>query len=242
MHGCPSEDEFFPKRMSPANMDTCGLRTAIRGALRQELPRFSGILLDLGCGFMPYKRLVCTPPSRVTDYVGMDLGANEHYRIQPDLVWDGSTIPLADSSVGCALATEVLEHCPDPGHVLGEISRVLEPGGVLFFSVPFVWPLHNVPHDECRYTPYALERHFAGKEFTNLRIKALGGWDAVLAQVLALWVRRRPMGRRRRHLLSVLLLPFVRVLSRHDKPPPRFSDGWLFTGLAGTATKRDAEP
>jgi len=224
-------------RMSRANMDTHILRSAIVGALRKNLPKLSGVLLDVGCGHMPYRELVCAPPTRVERYIGLDLQDGE-YDTPPDLTWDGKAIPLESGAVDSALATELFEHCPEPEAVMREIARVLKPGGVLFFTVPFVWPLHDVPHDEYRYTPFSLERHLSASGFVEIEMRALGGWDSTMALVLALWVRRRPMSVLKRRVLSALLLPFVRALHRHDRPPPRFSDDWLFPGIAGTAANK----
>lgn len=80
------------------------------------MPRFSGTLLDVGCGRMPYKTLVLQSPSQVQKYIGLDLVNN--YRQKLDLIWDGQTIPLDECSIDCAMLTEVLEHCPEPDKVM----------------------------------------------------------------------------------------------------------------------------
>ena len=118
-----------------------------------------------------------------------------------------------------------------------ESLRVLKPGGLLFFTVPFLWPLHDVPHDEYRYTPFALERHLRNSGFVQIKLKALGGWDASLAQMIGLWVVRRPMSSRKRSILSRLALPIVRYLARHDRLPQEFDESLMITGLSGTAIK-----
>ena len=103
---------------------------------------------------MPYRSLLLARPSQASKYIGLDLQHNTY--VKPDLEWDGRTLPFQDGSIDCVLETEVLEHCPRPERVTDEAWRVLKPGGFLLFTVPFLWPLHSVPHDQYRYTPFAL--------------------------------------------------------------------------------------
>jgi SAM-dependent methyltransferase len=212
------------------------VRSTILSALLETAPQLSGTLLDVGCGYMPYKSLVFKPPSSVTKYVGLDMESTI-YTAKPDLLWDGRRIPLSENAVDCALATEVFEHCPNPEIVMHEAVRVLKPNGLLFFTVPFLWPLHDVPYDQYRYTPFALERHLKNAGFVQITMRALGGWDASLAQMIGLWVRRRPMSVRKRAILSQFAAPLVRYLSHHDRRPAKFHESSMITGLVGTARK-----
>jgi SAM-dependent methyltransferase len=192
---------------------------------------------------MPYKPLLLSDESKVEKYIGIDLEGGRHsQRNPPDLLWDGKTIPLESETIDSAIATEVFEHCPNPELVMREIWRVLKPGGILFFTVPFLWNLHETPYDEYRYTPFALERHLIQSGFRETNIKAMGGWDAALAQMLSLWVRRRLRGggRKRqllRETLSRLLLPVIKFLYERDRTPKEFKEGTMMTGLMGTARK-----
>jgi SAM-dependent methyltransferase len=146
-------------------------------------------------------------------------------------------MPVRDSSIDAALATELLEHVPHPAPLLAEVLRVLRPGGRLFLTVPYLWPLHDVPDDQFRYTPFALERVLRDAGFGDVELRATGGWDASLAQLLGLWARRRPMSRRLRTPVTWLATPLVRALARVDKAPSRFTESTMLTGLSGWASK-----
>jgi len=167
----------------------------------------------------------------------MDLEQNQ-YSSQLDLRWNGELIPLDANTVECVIATEVLEHCPLPEQVLREIQRVLKPEGVLFLTVPFLWPLHSNPYDEHRYTPFSLGRHLTNAGFCDIELRALGGWDAALATMLGLWVTRSGLKPNTRRVLQRLLFPIYKRLLRSDVPPSDFTAPGMITGLSGTARKR----
>jgi glycosyltransferase involved in cell wall biosynthesis/SAM-dependent methyltransferase len=229
---------FIHPRLAPRNLDKYHVRRSIAEAMQALRPLLSGTLLDIGCGQMPYKSLLTGPPSQVVRYIGLDFEDNPNYDNRPDIVWQDGRIPLGADSVDCAICTEVLEHCREPEAVLTEIHRVLKSEGLLFFTVPFLWPLHDVPCDEYRYTPFSLRRHLAASGFGDIEIKAMGGWDASLAQMLGLWVRRRPMKGWARALLSyATILPIRWLISSDRRKNSDFNRSTMITGLSGTAVK-----
>ena len=230
-------DEYLNPRISVEMLDNCGIRRRLLDAVRAQAPHFSGVLLDVGCGYMPYKSIVTAPPSRVTQYIGMDLPGNKYLSNQVDVTWDGKTIPLPEESVDCAMATEFFEHCPWPESVMMEIRRVLRPGGHLFLTVPFIWPLHEAPHDQYRYTPFSLERHLRNAKFEDIEVRALGGWDASMAQMIGLWIKNRGFSERNRRIFSRLALPVIKYLIHLDQPIDNFQAPSMMPGLMATATK-----
>jgi len=232
---------FLNVPCTPAILEQFIIHNAIERALKEVLPKFYGVVLDVGSGVMPYKTLLIAEAKNMSRYIALDLKPNEQCPFNPDLVWDGKIIPLPDSAVDCAMATEVFEHLPNPETVMAEILRVLKPGGVLFLTVPFLWRLHTVPFDEYRYTPFSLKRHLKNAGFADVQLKPLGGPDASLGQILALWARGRSGNRLYRLILrpavSFLCVPLVWLLAKIDTLPTEFYEGCLITGLSGTAVK-----
>lgn len=234
------EDGFIHIPFSAENADRFIIRSSIKDAITQNMNNFKGSLLDIGCGKMPYREFILHNSS-VSEYIGLDIENALEYEmgIKPDYVWDGITMPFKNDQYETAFATEVLEHCPKPDIILKEVFRVLKPGGTFFFTVPFLWPLHEVPHDEFRYTPFSLKRLLTEAGFINIDIKATGGWHASLAQMLGLWVRRSPMGKSKRRLLSMIIKPVIRTLLKKDRVGDiRFIESQMITGLTGIACKK----
>ncbi|MCF8237233.1 MAG: class I SAM-dependent methyltransferase [Saprospiraceae bacterium] len=228
---------FLDISLSSRYLDYFIPRKALLRAVSTVLPRFSGEVLDIGCGSMPYRDLILHVDG-VDSYTGLDIEhALEYDGTPPDLTWDGLTMPVADHSYDWGLSTEVLEHVPDPAHFLQETYRVLKPGGFYFFTVPFLWPLHEVPHDVCRYTPFTLQRIMVDTGFKVVQLEALGGWNAALGQLLALWIRRSIRNVMLKKIISILAMPLIWLLDRTDRAPVHFSEGQMITGLWGVLQK-----
>ena len=129
-----------------------------------------GKLLDVGCGDMPYKDLVL---GKGVQYDTFDI---ERRAAGVKYVGDVHDMNMiADASYDSALCLAVLEHVRDPAQALGEIARVLKPGGTLILSVPHLSRLHEEPHDFFRYTQYGIEALLEKAGFRVLEMTPAGG-------------------------------------------------------------------
>jgi SAM-dependent methyltransferase len=80
---------------------------------------------------------------RGADYTGVDVSqtAVEQARaagLNAQVIEDAGALPFANDTFAGAVAVEVLEHLFEPQVAAREILRVLEPGGVLFITLPNV--------------------------------------------------------------------------------------------------------
>ena len=229
---------FSNIQLTRTTLDVYVPRKSILNAVKECMMQFSGTLLDVGCGQMPYRKIICEGNPKIEKYIGLDLASSSVHDVSvADLHWDGKTIPLTDGSISCAMATEVLEHSFDPGSTLKEIARVLQPNGVFFFTVPFIWPLHEVPYDAYRYTPFSLKMHLEQAGFKNIQLQSLGGWHASFAQMLGLWATESKLSGFRKKLALNLAQKLIPWLLNHDKKDNSFGQHCMITGLYGTAEK-----
>jgi SAM-dependent methyltransferase len=113
-------------------------RRLLRRALKPVLAKLSGRVIDVGCGSKPYRLYF----GAVSEYIGLDIfpGPQVDVHVQPGMPW-----PLEDNRFDVVLCTEVLEHVQDLGQMLGELFRVLAPGGILVVTTPFIYNVHGAP-------------------------------------------------------------------------------------------------
>src|SRR5258708_14108352 len=127
----------------------CRRRAEIIAEEAAKLPPVKN-LLDVGGEGKPY---ACFFGGRVANHYVLDVAPADSV----DIVGDARIMPFADASMDVVLITQVLEHIPEPIAVIGEIRRVLKPGGTLLLSVPSIFPQHGSPGDYWRYMPQGLQ-------------------------------------------------------------------------------------
>lgn len=203
--------------------------TTLRQSVLDLSEKASGVLLDVGVSEGPY-RSVFEPV--VERYVGLEYPPSildkqpdlwkilDRAKKSVDVFGDGNRLPFGDASFDTVLCTEVLEHLPDPGAVLGEIARVLKPGGRLLATVPFSQPLHELPGDYYRFTPSGLEYLLgrAGLEVESItpRGNFASATGASMSQFFLRWLGAKSRQSDGSVILSrwrsALLLPFLALM------------------------------
>jgi SAM-dependent methyltransferase len=138
-------------------------------------------LLDIGCGTKPYGAML---KPVVRDHVGLDHEGTIHDRRNVDIVGTAYDIPADDGAFDAALCTAVLEHLEEPERALRECHRILRPGGVAVYTVPFIWHLHEEPRDFFRFSKHGLRYLFEKTGFDIVELDALSGFWATFGQLL----------------------------------------------------------
>lgn len=135
------------------------------------------LILDVGAGSCPYRKLFSHCEYRAQDFSGLrpvQLRHGAYGRI--DYVCDASSIPVEDATFDAVLCTEMLEHVTDPYTVVCELSRILKPGGRLLLTAPLGSGIHQEPHHYYGgFTPYWYQHYLSKLDFQSIDIQANGG-------------------------------------------------------------------
>lgn len=162
------------------------VKRALLSFIRQHVSkkRADLVVADLGCGNVPYKPLL----SGVRKYIGVDVYPGPAVDIVAP-IWDTT---LGSQSIDIVIVTEVLEHTRYVEGAVQEIHRILKPGGYLFLSVPFLYPVHS-GDDEWRFTVHGLRDLFS--EGFETEIFPLGGPWSTFSQLMSAFLQSFPLGR-----------------------------------------------
>lgn len=191
---------------------------------RHFATQIHGRLLDIGCGEKPLTPLLASE----VEYIGLDYPPTvaKGYSGKADVFGDGQRLPFADASFDCITILDVMEHLPQPSAALDEMLRVLKPGGLLISQTPFLYPLHDLPHDFQRWTSEGL-RQFAHARSLELIQLQHHGKPLETAAVLAnlAWAKGMLESLQKRHP-ALILLPLLALII-----PINNLSAWLLSQL-----------
>ncbi len=156
----------------------------IIAALEHVRHHARGALLDVGCGSKPFEPLFA---GRVSRYWGSDLRASRYLAGErPDAFATAEAQPFRAGSFDTVLGLSMLTYLPEPGRMLAEAHRVLQPGGVLIMEFTQMVPLHDEPHDYFRFTRFGAEYLLREAGFDMVEAVPVGGlWARVGLSMIA---------------------------------------------------------
>ncbi len=152
-----------------------------------------GNLLDIGCGYMPYKHLL----NKNIKYYGLDIRESKKFGFDGTnhsqdpfyFTYDGKKFPFSNNSFDSALCVEVLEHAEEPLLLIKEMSRILKKNSFLFLTAPWSARVHHEPFDFYRFTPYTLKKFFTSNNFTVISISPRGNeFSVIYNKLLVLFI------------------------------------------------------
>jgi SAM-dependent methyltransferase len=163
-----------------------------------------GLVLDIGSADQWIARHLASDAT----YVGLDYPPTGRtlYGARPQVFGDAGQLPFRDGSFDVVVCLEVLEHVREPDQALRELARVLRPGGRAFVSMPFLYPVHDAPHDYQRWTESGWRR---SANAVGLEVEALRRRGSALrtAGLLACLAIAGPLGEGPRWRALALLPP-----------------------------------
>ena len=164
------------------------------------------------------------------DLVSFDIEKNR----QPDILGDICTFDFNEEKYDYVVIVEVLEHLHSPHLAISNINGLLNKGGKIILTVPFIFPIHERPYDYYRYTKYGLE--FLLKDFANLKIKERNSWlEAINVLFVRLVMDQNFISRVFAPfflILAYINFPFIWILSKIIRTD------FITTGYLVTASKK----
>lgn len=101
--------------------------------------------------------------------IGVDMQAGEGVDEVRDLAEEdtGGTVGYFQKCFMHVECMSVLEHCRKPWVMAANIESMMESGGTLFVTVPFIWRVHGYPDDYWRFTISGVKSLFSNIEWTH---------------------------------------------------------------------------
>ena len=115
--------------------------------------------------------------SKAKKYVTADINPESG----ADIIADAHALPIDANLFDIVIANNVIEHLSDPIRGVKEMKLVLKKGGNLYFTIPFLYHLHESPHDYNRFTKFGLQELFYN--FIDIEIYARGGFFSTTANL-----------------------------------------------------------
>jgi SAM-dependent methyltransferase len=229
-----NEDKWVPTKFEKKNGAWVGSRSGLNpiswligdldaAAYSSAITTHSkGRVIDVGCGSAPLYLMYRDRASSITcidwDNSLHNVSFCDRY---VDLNREWNDVP--SDSFDTVIATDVLEHLHSPEVFFSEAARICAPGGKLILGVPFMYWIHEAPHDYLRHTEFSLRRHCQLSGLEVVELSSTGGAPEVMADLAFKMLRpRRSVAKILHGLARAVLrcppLPRLSQRSRHLIP------------------------
>lgn len=143
-------------------------RRYIQKTISRNSQSIVGNTLDFGCGLLPYAKLL----SQANKITGLELHGKERLTTDERIIYySGNKFPFIDNHFDSVVSFEVFEHLKNPSDALKEINRVVKKNGYIIITSPFLYPLHEKPHDYLRFTKYGVIKLLEDHSFELVKIE-----------------------------------------------------------------------
>ncbi len=155
-----------------------------------------GRLIDIGCGNAPLAGIYLPLSKDITWADWSESADRQIFQLDYEVDLNG-LLPFSDAEFDTILLSDVLEHIAEPDTLVRELARIAAPGAKIVIGVPFLYSVHEKPHDYHRYTRYKLEQFARKNNLLVIELEEIGGaldvWGDLTCKLCELvW---QPLGR-----------------------------------------------
>lgn len=150
---------------------------------------------------------------------------------------DAAQLPFRDGAVDVVITEAVLEHVPDPHRCVGELTRVLRDGGVVYSELPFMQQVHAGAFDFERFSHLGHIRLF--RDFVHLDSGLVAGPGTAAGWALDALCKSLVRSRSATRVVGVvtrLSFFWLKYLDRLTRKAPAALDGASCTYFVGRKT------
>lgn len=128
-------------------------------------------ILEIG-GFISHPKKFLRPYNQ---YITININSRAHIQM------DGHYLGFRSNFFDVVLIDQVLEHVQNPIKVLKESYRVLQSGGYIIVTVPFMLPIHDSSSDYWRFSEDGLRIMLTEAGFHDIKTDSWGNKAAIIA-------------------------------------------------------------
>jgi len=200
------------------------IRHYLRGDIKYfaKKYKFSGKILDVGCGEKPLGDLFLD-----SEYLGIDFADYSKNKDagtgKPDYFFDDEykkshKLPFEKEIFDHAVSFQMLEHHPEPQILITEMVRITKKSGFILITCPFIYALHEEPNDFQRLTHYKLKNFFEKNDCEIVGIKKQGSFFSAVSMLANEQLNHFAAKNKMKYLLACVAYPLFLIFQYASLP------------------------